>query len=173
MYHIHWQYGFLPFWGCPGRGHCKRVFKFVGARCRWAKLRCSWDKPIPNQVTKTGSRSQSFTWKSNYPQKFYVSVLTSLILQIQPEFITLDPTVIADVDIPTLKDKIEAKKKLLVRLFRNLLYWYLYEKLFIFNLPRTKFRNLQSLFSSLLPQCVWWRESFSLYHIGRWLRKLI
>ncbi|XP_069695735.1 WD repeat-containing protein 46 isoform X1 [Periplaneta americana] len=37
----------------------------------------------------------------------------ALLDKIQPEFITLDPTVITDVDIPTLKDKVEAKKKLL------------------------------------------------------------
>lgn len=38
----------------------------------------------------------------------------NFLFQIQPEFITLDPTVITDVHIPTLKDKVEAKKKLLV-----------------------------------------------------------
>jgi hypothetical protein len=41
-------------------------------------------------------------------------VYNSLLFQIHPEFITLDPTVITDVHIPTLRDKVEAKKKLLV-----------------------------------------------------------
>lgn len=39
----------------------------------------------------------------------------SLLDKIQPELITLDANVIAEVDVPTLKDKVEAKKKLLVR----------------------------------------------------------
>lgn len=38
----------------------------------------------------------------------------ALLDKIQPELITLDPIAIAQVDVPTLKDKVEAKKKLLV-----------------------------------------------------------
>jgi len=38
----------------------------------------------------------------------------ALLEKIQPEFITLDPTNIAEIDVDTLKDKMEAKKKLLV-----------------------------------------------------------
>lgn len=42
----------------------------------------------------------------------------ALLDKIQPEFITLDPSAVAEVDVPTLKDKVEAKKKLLVRYIR-------------------------------------------------------
>ncbi|XP_012275379.1 WD repeat-containing protein 46 [Orussus abietinus] len=37
----------------------------------------------------------------------------ALLDKIQPELITLDPAALAEVDVPTLKDKVEAKKKLL------------------------------------------------------------
>ena len=38
----------------------------------------------------------------------------ALLDKIQPELITLDPVTIAEIDVPTLKQKVEAKKKLLV-----------------------------------------------------------
>lgn len=38
----------------------------------------------------------------------------ALLDKIQPDLITLDPTDIAEVDVPTLKQTAEAKKKLLV-----------------------------------------------------------
>ncbi|XP_012269208.2 WD repeat-containing protein 46 [Athalia rosae] len=37
----------------------------------------------------------------------------ALLEKIQPEFITLNPSAVAEVDLPTMKDKFEAKKKLL------------------------------------------------------------
>lgn len=40
----------------------------------------------------------------------------SLLEKIQPELITLDPSTIAQVDTPTLQDKVEARKNLLVSL---------------------------------------------------------
>jgi U3 small nucleolar RNA-associated protein 7 len=39
----------------------------------------------------------------------------ALLDKIQPELITLDTSAIAEIDIPTLKRKVEDKKKLLVR----------------------------------------------------------
>lgn len=39
----------------------------------------------------------------------------SLLEKIQPELITLDPNTIAQVDIPTLQDRVEAKKSILVK----------------------------------------------------------
>lgn len=41
----------------------------------------------------------------------------ALLDKIQPEFITLDSSAVAEVDVPTLKERVEAKKKLLVLYF--------------------------------------------------------
>jgi U3 small nucleolar RNA-associated protein 7 len=39
----------------------------------------------------------------------------SLLEKVPPEFITLDPLSITEVDVPTLHEKLEAQKKLLVK----------------------------------------------------------
>jgi U3 small nucleolar RNA-associated protein 7 len=43
----------------------------------------------------------------------------SLLEKVPPEFITLDPLSITEVDVPTLHDKLEAQKKLLVKKSRS------------------------------------------------------
>lgn len=42
------------------------------------------------------------------------SEVKALLEKLQPEFICLDPTTVAAVDVPTLKDKVEAHNKLMV-----------------------------------------------------------
>lgn len=41
----------------------------------------------------------------------------SLLDKLQPEFIQLNPDAVTEVDVPTLQEQVEAKKKLLVRFF--------------------------------------------------------
>jgi U3 small nucleolar RNA-associated protein 7 len=41
----------------------------------------------------------------------------ALLEKVPPEFITLDPLAIMEVDVPTLHDKVEAQKKLLVIIY--------------------------------------------------------
>lgn len=53
-----------------------------------------------------------------------------MFFQIQPELITLEPASIIEVDVPTLKDKIETREKLLVSIYFMLVSKY-FEEIFL------------------------------------------
>lgn len=55
----------------------------------------------------------------------------ALLEKIPADMITLDQSVVADVHLPTMKEKIEEKKRLLVNIFKNCCFYYCKLKLVI------------------------------------------